>query len=175
MNSKTTRMAIVALILVVVSGGVFGLVVYKVLAEGDKLEAQISVLEKEKAREESYFRLQRLAEDTVDDRKQLASYFLERESNSIDFLNRIEALAPQMNVTLKTNGLELLVDKGTDSVWVEASFTFGGTRTQVENFIKMLENLPYTLRVNEVDLMARSSDSWNADVILQVKVLTYDK
>ena len=174
MSKSTTRTIIIGLILMTLAVGAFGLIVYQVLAQGEKLAVQISTLETERGQEANYLRLQRLAAATVSEREQLLFYFLEGESSSIDFLNQVESLAPEMNVGLTTSGLDSIVDKEDNATWIEASFSFSGTRTEVERFIQLLENVPYLSRVTSIDMSAFSSNEWRANVTMQIKVLDSD-
>lgn len=175
MSKVTIRNIIIVIILLLIASTAYGFVVYNVTAQADSLEAQIDILEEEQAREETYYKLQRIAEETVSDREKVSSYFLFRESDSIDFLNKVESLAPEAGVVLKTEGLELIEDKVDDSEWIEVQFSFVGSRENVQRFIKVLETLPYVLRVTDINMSARSSTEWSVRLTLKVIVSTYDE
>lgn len=175
MSKVATRNIVIALVLILVAGGIFGFMVYQVEKQGKKLDAQIDVLAQERAREVTYYQLVKVASDSTDQREEIRSHFLFRESDSIDFLNRIEQeIAPAAEVALDTRDLDLIEDNVTGEKWVEVSFTFTGTRERVQRFVKILENLPYVLRVSEVIMSARSSTDWKVDLTMQVRVLSYD-
>jgi len=175
MSKSTLRNLIIAIVLAAISSGVFGLMVYYVFDKGGKLAGQIEVLEASNAQEASFIKSQRLAEDTQVERALLQSYFLARASDSIDFLNKVEALAPTLGISLETKGLENIVDETNNSEWIEAGFSFSGSRDNVQKFIKVLETLPYVARVNEVMLVSKTTTQWTAEVTMQVKVLAYDE
>ncbi len=175
MSKTTLRNLIIAIVLALVSAGVFGLMVYYVSGQGSKLASQILVLEAEHQQEASYIKSQRLSEDTKDERALLQSYFLAKTSDSIDFLNKVEALAPEVGITLETRGLESFADTTDNSEWIKVDFDFFGSRENVENFIKVLETFPYVSRVTEINLSSKTSTQWNATVKMQVRVLAYDK
>jgi len=91
-------------------------------------------------------------------------------------LNMVEQLAPEAGVTLETNSLNLI--EGTESEdekqWVEMGFSFEGSRSRVQNFITILEELPYVLKVITVDIVAADQTRWQAQVTMRVRVLNYD-
>ncbi|MFT7644675.1 MAG: hypothetical protein ACI9BF_000326 [Candidatus Paceibacteria bacterium] len=175
MSKSTIRNGVMALLLISSAVGVFGIMVYQVIAQGDHLNSQIEVLEKERARDASYYQLVRIEEESTADREELRSHYLFKESDSIDFLNRVETLAPEVGVSLKTDKLNVITDESDNSEWVQVSFSFSGSRERVQRFIQVLESLPYVLRVTEVEMGAKSSTEWSVNLTLQVRVLAYDK
>ncbi len=174
MSQSTKRTIGIAIILFTLAVSVFGVMVYQVMARGERLVEQIATLEEQQAQEASYYRLQRIAEDSKADRDQVQSYFLQKESDSIDFLNHVESLAPGAGVVLETNELKLLTEDG-GANWIQATFSFSGSRFNVQNFIQALETLPYVVQLTNVKMEAQSSMLWQASVVMQVQVLTYDK
>ncbi|MCA9358278.1 hypothetical protein KC902_03380 [Candidatus Kaiserbacteria bacterium] len=174
MSGSTKKTVIIALILTLASVAVFGFMVFRVFEQGDRLVAQIGALEEQRAQEAAHRNLQRIATDSQADRDKIKEYFLEKESESIDFLNQVETLAPQVGVALKTTNLQLVTEKNTKQAWIEVTFEFSGTRMYVQNFIQILETLPYVLRLNSVTMEARSRSEWQASVTMQIQVLSYD-
>lgn len=175
MSKSAKRNMVIGSILIAIAVSGFAFMIHQIIGQGTELESQITALKEERAQEESYFRLQRLAEESSEDRMQLRSYFLERESDSIDFLNLIERIGPEAGVILEMNGLESVTDPSDQSKWIEAVFAFSGTREQVERFIQILESVPYVSRVTAIEMNARSSTEWRASVTIQVRVLAYDE
>jgi hypothetical protein len=172
MTKGTKTTITIALILFATSIVFFGLMVFQVERQGEQLGEQIATLEAERAQEDSFFRLKKIAEDTKNDRAKLDSYFLESENDSIDFLNFIEGLAPDYGVVLNTNSLEVVEDADTADRWIEVSFTFSGSRMQVDNFLIILENLPYVLRIDEYSMNKKSGAEWEANVSMRVQILS---
>jgi hypothetical protein len=175
MSWSTKRTILISLILAVVSITVFGFMVFRVVGQGDRLVAQIIALEEQRAQEVEYRNLQHIANDSAADRAALQEYFLAQESESIDFLNQVETLAPNVGVALKTTKLELVTDKATKHAWIEVAFEFSGTRDHVQTFIELLETLPYVSRLESVTMNARSRSDWQASVTMKVQVLSYDE
>lgn len=155
--------------------GLYGVMAYRVGEQGEELGIQIEALEKQQAQEATHRSLQRTAETSKDDRQHLESFFLSKESDSIDFLNQVESLAPRVDVALRTQGLEVLTDVTDGGQWIVASFGFSGTREQVQQFIQILETMPYVSRLTEVQIGRQSSVLWQATVTMQVRILTYDE
>ena len=174
MSPSTIRNTIISALALVAAVLVFGFMVYQTDAQGKKLTQQIETLESQRSQEESYFRLQKTTAETKAERAQLESYFLLNESDSIDFLNTVESLAPQAGVVLRTSNLTLVTDEADDSQWVEVNFSFSGSRARVRDFIRVLEAVPYQSRLMSVDLSAAGQSQWNTNVTMRVAVLSYD-
>jgi len=174
MSNSTKTTFIIAAVVFVLSLVAFGLMIFEVERQGSQLSEQIKTLEAERAQEESFFRLQRIFEETASDRENLKDLFLASESNSIDFLNLVEELAPQAGVSLKTNSLDLSEDKESEKKWIEVSFSFSASRLRVENFLKILENLPYVLRIESYSMNNKSGSEWAADVTMKIQILSHD-
>lgn len=175
MNRSSIRNAIIALTLFCLAAVSFGFMLHQVNVEGDALTEQISILETRQAQEASYFRLLKTFEESEADREKLQSYFLQKESDSIDFLNKVEALAPQAGVELQTNGLELITDPTDETKWIEVGFSVKGARDRLRVFLQILEQLPTASRLMSVDMKAISRTEWQAGVKMRVRVLAYDQ
>jgi len=170
MSAATLRKLIISFLMLLIASAIFSYMMYRVDTQGEKLVAQIDALAKQNADEALYLKLQRLEEDTTDTREALKRNFLSDDSDSIDFLTLVESLAPRMGLVNKTSGLDNITNPD-GTKWVKATFTFSGSRDNVQNFIKVLESLPYVLRLNEVSLSAQSSVDWKASVTMQVQIL----
>lgn len=175
MNRSSIRYAVIALILFCFATATFGLMIHQVNVEGDALTEQINILETRHAQEASYFRLLKTFEESETDREKLQSYFLQKESDSIDFLNKVEALAPQAGVELQTNGLELITDPSDETKWIEVGFSVKGARDRLRVFLQILEQLPHVSRLMSVDMKAISRTEWQATIKMRVRVLDYDQ
>lgn len=170
MSKVTIKILVVSLVCLLVSSSVFGFMFYHVVGQSGKLSEQIEALGKQRAQEESYLKSQRIAKETEQDREKIEKYFLLNESDSIGFLTNIESLAPKKGLVLKTNNLDTLEADG--KKWVKISFTFSGARNNVEDFINILESVPYVSRITNVDMGLVSGFEWKADVTMQVQILS---
>lgn len=170
----THRNLLIALITLLILGGAFAFMIYKISAQGVVLEEYIKILEEQNTQEASLLRLQKIAEDTKNDRTQLQGHFLKQESESLTFLNLVEGLAPQMNVTLETTDLNKIENKTDKSEWIEVHFDLTGSKEDIVRFVRTLEVLPYVSRVNSVLLTVRSLELWQAEVVMQVRIMSYE-
>ncbi len=175
MSKITIRNIVIASILMLSAGAFLAAMVYQVLAQGDHLVLQIEAMEKERAQESSYLTLQRMFDKTTLNRENLRKYFLGQVSDSIDFVNKVETLAPSLGVSLETTGLASVSDKVDDSQWAQATFEIAGSKDDLLRFIKILETLPYISQVTSVEMEVLSRSDWKAEVIIKVRVLNYVK
>ncbi|MCA9360152.1 hypothetical protein H6781_02420 [Candidatus Nomurabacteria bacterium] len=175
MSKSTKNIVLISIIIFVASAVSLGVMAYQVKEQGNQLSSHVATLQAESAQVESYNKLKKISEETTEDRDLLQSYFLEKESNSIDFLNLVESLAPQAGVQLDTEGLDVLETGENGAKWIEVSFVFSASRERVQNFIKVLETLPYVLRLTSVEMDGMSASEWEARVTMQVQILDYDK
>ncbi len=172
MSRLTIRHLVASALLLIVSVSMCALAVYKIIADGEMLKGQVTVLATEQAQENSYYRLQKINEDSKNERARLGTYFLKQSSDSIDFLNKVEELAPQAGVSLTTETLQDIADKKTGTKWIEVEFSFSGTQADVERFVRILERLPYYSQISSASLRARSLNNWQADVTMRVFLST---
>ena len=143
--------------------------------QGEKLVSQLDTLNEQRAQEESFFRLRRVAEESAQERALLKSYFFSKESDSIDFLNMVEQLAPDVGVILETTSLNLVEDADDGKQWIEIGFLFDGSRSRVQEFLNTLEDLPQVSKIMKVDMLASDQTKWQARVTMRVRVLNYDE
>lgn len=174
MSKSTIRNFIIAIILLLVAAGIFGLTYKMIGDEEEKLKTQLAAIKMGNDREQTGYRLEKIAEESKQDREQLDKYFLPQVGESITFLTKVEELAPQNNVALKTNSLEEGGDKKTKEKWVDAAFTFSGSREDVERFISILENLPYVSEITSVKLIKMSAVEWEASLTIRVFIMQHE-
>lgn len=175
MSKITIRNAILAVILLAVSAGATVYMVFELNAKNILLREQMVALQTKQAQENSFFKMQRVHEESTADREALAKYFFKQESDSIDFLNMVEGLAPKAGVTLKTEGLEQQEDKKAKKTWVLIDFVFSGSYEKVTDFVTILENLPYEAEITSVSLAVEPGSNWVARTTMKINVYTYDE
>lgn len=169
MSKITIRNFFIATIFLLIAIAGFSYMFIETSSQNEALKQQIETLKKEQAQEDSYMRLQRTAEESVGEREQLKEHFLLEQSDSIDFLNLVESLAPQAGVNLTTDTLK---HESTDEEdWITADFTFTGTYADIYDFIRILENLPYLTELRTIELTENNDgSSWEAQVQVQVNL-----
>ena len=175
MNTATIRNLILASLSLLVVVGCFSFAVIKIKNKEGELRGQFQTLNEENLRENSFYQLQKTAEESKKDREQLATYFLKQESDSINVLNWIEGMAPKANVLLETKSLQKVTDKETKTNWIEVAFIFSGEQDNVERFVGILERLPYLSYITSFSMKAREVGDWEAAVTLRIYLFKYDK
>jgi hypothetical protein len=168
MSRLTIKHIITASGLLIFAAAMCGFAVYEISDKGNLLREQVAVLVAEQAQENSYYRLQRVFEDTKDTRAHLDTYFLKQSSESINFLNQVETIAPQAGVELKTENLEEFTDKKSGAKWIDVKFSFSGTQENVERFVRILERLPYFSQITSMSLKSRDVDDWQANITMRI-------
>ncbi|MEK7462013.1 MAG: hypothetical protein AAB618_00340 [Patescibacteria group bacterium] len=175
MSRSTLRNFLIASVCLLTTVGVSGFS-YKMISDKEEtLKTQLAAIKIGNELEKTYHHLQKISEDSKSDREQLNNYFLPQVSESITFLNQVEALAPQNGITLKTDALEEGSDKKTKDKWVNAQFTLSGTQSDVDRFVTILENLPYVSEITSLQMTDRSENNWEAKVTIRVFIANYEK
>ena len=174
MSRSTKTTLILSLIFFGIAIAVFVFMAYQVNRQGALLIEQRETMAAELAQQDSLLRLQRTADETVDEREQLRSLFLTSNTDSINFLNLVEELAPRQGLELVTEEAEEVVTEDGPS-WLVVNFSFNGTQSAVTNFIKVLETLPYVLQIDSIDMGSTTGSEWQANAIVRVQLLNYDQ
>ena len=175
MSPVTIKITSLSLLLFLVATGAFVFMWQQTQQQGEKLVSQLDTLNEQRAQEESFFRLRRVAEESAQERALLKSYFFSKESDSIDSLNMVEQLAPDVGVILETTSLNLVEDADDGKQWIEIGFLFDGSRSRVQEFLNTLEDLPQVSKIMKVDMLASDQTKWQARVTMRVRVLNYDE
>ena len=172
MNKRTKRLAIIAVALFIVAVLAVVLFIREINNQSTKLSEQIVAIETDRAQQEVFTSIQRVSNNTLETRQELQSYYLDSQSDSINFLNFIEAQAISTGVELTTNSpTQVVNDAGT---FLAVDYVFTGSLSRVENFIQQLENIPYVSQLDGVSLSQKSSSIWEAQVVITVNILDYE-
>lgn len=174
MTKGTKSIVVVAITLSLVALAVFVVLWLQLSDTREQLSEQIASLQTERQQEEDRVQLQRTANETADEREMLAGYFLAKESESIDFLNYIESVAPQAGVQLSTTDLQVVEGESETVDWLQVNFKYDGTREAVLRFTEVLETAPYISSLESVNMRSLSSDTWTASVVMKVQLMRYE-
>lgn len=174
MTRSSVRNFIIAICTLFISMGGLGFMIFEIEKKATVLKKQLTSIEEENKRESAFYTLQKKSEESVEDRLAIETYFLPQSSDSIDFLNRVEQLAPQSGVSLKTEALQEATDKKTKQKYIEATFFFEGTEDAVEQFIEILETFPYLSRITSVSINTQPAGEWGATVTMRVFIVNYE-
>lgn len=90
----------------------------------------------------------------------LDNYFLSVDT-TVDFLERLENTAKSTETTLKINQVEVK-----DSL--RLNFSVQGRFTALSRFLVLLENFPYALRLERLDLRVIDKELWRGDFVINV-------
>lgn len=175
MSKSTKKIITIALLLTLVSATVFGFMAHSVIKQGEQLTNQTIILNKENAQADSYASMHKISLETTEERSLLKSHFLEREGSSIDFLNYVESLAKKTSIDLVTNELGVVDSKEGELKWIEATFSLESSRENIQQFIKVLETVPYVSRITGTAMTSRLGDNWKAVITMRVMILDHDE
>jgi hypothetical protein len=173
MSSRTKKYLAIAF--VVAALVIAGVVIFLRLiqAEAVKLEEQAAVLNENNAKEATYTNLKRLTTETEEVRGELSSAFFKNEGETIVFLGQIEEQARLYGLALKTESLDKVEDKEKKEEYIKISFAFDGQKQRVLNFAKLLENIPYHSRLENLSIKNLAGSNWQgkATVIISINSL----
>jgi hypothetical protein len=172
MSPSTSRNFIIASIVLLIAAAGFAYMFREINVQGSRLVEYDAVLEKQQAQEQSYFRLQKIYEESSSERNVLAGYFLLEEGNSISVLNEIETKANNLQVDVQIEGLQTVTEG--DIRWIQIDINFSGTEAAAQDYIKVIENLPYVSYISALSVSADVSGGWQADATIMVRLLSYD-
>jgi hypothetical protein len=172
MNKHTKKIAIIAGVLFLVTIAAAALSVRVITVQSAKLSEQITAIEIDRAQQTIFTQISRTDGRTQDTRNELQNFFVESQSDSIDFLNYIEAQATDVGVALETlNPKEIERDGVT---YLSVSYDLKGSLTTLEAFISQLENIPYVSQIESLKFDQQSNIGWTASVVITVHVLNYE-
>lgn len=170
MNSRTKKFLIVLSIILLLLIVTFVITFIQLLSSGDKLTGEIETLKERNSKEASFNRINALVQETVDERGEIDALFFADESDSITFLNEIEKLAKENNLNLETKSLATVLAEDNGTELVKIDFSFSGTRTQIDAFTTLLENIPYHSMLDTLSLRNNQGDNWTGAVTLLVTI-----
>ncbi len=144
--------------------------------QSDLLDEQVTALENDQAQQAQLNQLKKVITRTKEERDQVASYYIESQADSIDFLNYIETLADESFVDLVTKSASE-VEKGKDKEKVtslEVKYLVTSSLPAAERFIKLLENIPFVSEITGVTLTQKEAGEWTADITIEVVILNHE-
>jgi hypothetical protein len=177
MNKKSQTWLIGSFFIFLLSATIFLYVLYSINQKGFQFAESKRVIGEHSAKEASFNTVQQLLTTTKDDREKIDSFFIQ-ENQTISFITEIERNATAIGVRLVTNELSInpsTVDPNgvkTPAVLI-VGFDFSGSKYAVEQFLVLLENVPYHKKITSVSV-AKSDDSlWKVNLKMQL-TLQYD-
>lgn len=110
------------------------------------------------------------AEKTSEDAIKIGNHFI-KSNGSIDFVSQVESVATDFSLKYNTNSIEniehdMLTSQGKDLLKI--SMTLSGGWSNILKFISYIESLPYSVRIEKVDLAAEGAVSAVAENTIAV-------
>lgn len=171
MTNRTKSLFISSVITAVVAISATGYFFYLIQGKAATLDQQVKIVTENNAKESTFIRLKKIAQETEVERAQLSSHFFKHEGDSISFLGEMESLAAASNLALKTEALDKVAGKDGDE-YIKVLFSYEGSKTSVMNFSKLMEVLPYHSKVESLRLEEFGQGSWRGQVTV---LITIDK
>lgn len=169
MKSNSKKYLIICSILAVIS--VVGYIFFTNYIAGltDKTSALKSDIDLNQIK---YFRLESLrkaTENTSDQKQKITDLFVST-NKAVDFIGEVEGLAKASNLSYSTKSIENsdagnLSEQNKDLLTITISTT--GSWSNTIKFIRLIETLPYSVKVESVDLTSAGPSSASSDASVQ--------
>lgn len=169
MKSNSKKYLIICSILAVIS--VVGYIFFTNYIAGltDKTSALKSDIDLNQIK---YFRLESLrkaTENTSDQKQKITDLFV-GENKAVDFIGEVESLAKASNLSYSTKSIENsdagnLSEQNKDLLTITISTT--GSWSNTIKFIRLIETLPYSVRVESLDLTSAGYPSASSEASVQ--------
>jgi len=170
-SSRLRLLGITAAVFILAICVVF-FMVREIFKQSELLEQQVTTLQKDRDQQTQLSQLKRLLEETETDRDAVAGYYLQSQSDSIDFLNYVESLAADAGVQLSTEGASETSRENTELLTVQ--YEVSSNLPSVERFVQLLESIPYVSGVTALQLSQQSATVWSAAITIEVAILEYE-
>ena len=168
-NNTTKYFGVSVVFLLMCLGAAYLLLEY-MNGKGQRLEEVIEVVGTNQAYETQHASMSKLLEDTRTDRAKVSSYVL-GEERTINFINDSETLARDMGLVFSTDSLNVAVHPNPYIEQLEMNLSAVGDRATVEEFLHILETLPYLSHITSLTLSREGvsqGSSWRARIELFV-------
>ncbi len=152
---KTKVYAIISAIILLVSVAVVIMMLAYITSQGEELALQAKEVADYSAREQTYRELSLLVDETKKDHEELQTYLL-TEEGTINFLTMAENLAKEGEVELVTDVLKVEEKEKSQFDTLTITFSTKGMKSRVYSFVKLLETLPYNVRIESISIQAQT-------------------
>ncbi len=167
MNSRTKKILIVSIITLVISVSACLVLAYQIDVQGKKLKEYVQLLTEQGAQEASYIRINRLVQETKQEREDITKAFFKDESESIGFLSDIESLAAAIGLELTTDELNKVTAED-KSEYIKMTFVYSGEKELVLKFTQLLEHIPYHSLVQNLRLQEVDNTTWEGTATIHI-------
>jgi len=171
MTKRTQKLFTLSLIFLTISIGVFGVALYVIQTRGHALIAKYDLVREQNAIEQRMSTVINIAEMSVAERTSLEEYFLS-ERGIIEFIANLEELARAERIEFDTTQLAVDPAKDAKPAILKIGFSFTGTQTQVVQFMKTIELLPYhktiISSVIQESTTTQVGGNWEGNIIIHL-------
>jgi len=165
-DPKTKNLFIILLIAATVVIGSLIFWFQLINQNAEKLIEERDMYQQELANTKSLSEIQAKLEKAKESRSFFDSLYVDGE-NALGFITFLESLANDSGVDLNIQSLNSSTENSEQSIdheIISMSLNFRGEWTEVNNFILMIENLPYHVKVGNLKLTSvQNSESENSD------------
>ncbi len=170
---KTKIVVIGATLYLIMSAVLLAGVTYAVIVVGKKLEDRIIAIAEKDARVRAHTSLQKLMEETREDREELSTYILTEDQTST-FLTNIESLGSEVGVELTTGSLEVVKKEGLFNELL-IQFKIEGDESSVMKMHLLFETLPYRSKIAALSLSRAEGGRTESTLQIAVTLLKHDQ
>ena len=164
-NSKHYLMLFLGLCSVIATGLGYFYVYDSVIVNSQKKAALIREIEIDFDNKKNEQFLSDVNKATEQDRTKLANYFIS-EDRVLDFITSIENLEKISSTTVVLSSLS----NDNTSSRIRVSIDIKGGWSNVKSALALIENLPYSINIDNINLSSDSTGKWN--MVLSVRALS---
>jgi len=168
MGNKTKQTLIIAIVTLLITAGLCSFLFNEIRTQTLMIEEKVTILSENNAKEAAFNNLNKQVKDTELERTELAQVFIHDESESIKFLNEIEALAPTYGLTFKTEALEKSKDEGSEDEYIRMVFSYTGKKSAVLGFTEFIETIPYHSQVDQLSLKEITQGNFEGKISIRI-------
>lgn len=149
-------------------------VLYQMNRVASQYKEKLLVIEKNLEQEQVYNSLEFTIQSSRVERAQLEEYILTKD-DTISFLTEIEQMSRNLGIVLRTKSLEEGKVEGSVYDDLRMAFDVEGTMSQLENFVQLLELLPYHGQVQRVNFnKVEGEELFSGDIIITISLIPHD-
>ncbi len=164
LNSKHYFLLLIGLCSVIVTSIGYWYVYKSVIVNGQKKAALIREIEIDNDNKKNQEFLTEVSKATEQDRAKLASYFIS-EDDVLGFITSIESIEKVSSTTVKISS----ISNDSSINHIRANIEISGGWVNVRRALSMIENLPYSINIDSINL-SFNSNKWN--MTLSIKALS---
>ncbi len=147
---------------------VYGFLFYTIKSHTETSSKLTQTLELDQGRNQRFDEIENTIKNIEDRAERLEGYTLEKD-NIVEFLSLLEGVAREQGVLIGVEIKENETKKGSNKGSLGLTYTFSGRWNSVQNFLAMIENLPYTITMEAVSIRKEGSGGgWGGTVRFQI-------